>query len=322
MTKTALIVGISGQDGAFLAKFLLEKGYFVCGTSRNAGINTFDGLRRLGVFNKVQILSMSLVDFHDVLHVVVKVNPDEIYNLSGQSSVGLSFKQPIETSESIHSGVLNLLEVIRLHRPKIRFFNAGSSDCFGETGSVPATEETPLRPLSPYAVAKAAARMQVTLYREAFGLFACTGILFNHESPLRADQFVTKKIVATACRIARGSEEKLSLGNMEIIREWGWAQEYIKVMWMMLNQESPSDYVVGNGVPLTLKDFVSVVFGELGLDSTMHIQIDKSLIRASDPKMIVGNPSKARDTLGWEAKIVGLQVPRKLVRCELFNVTE
>ena len=322
MPKVALIVGISGQDGAYLAKFLLGKGYSVFGTSRDAQVNSFDGLHRLGIFEKVQILSMSVVDFRSILQVVSKVNPDEIYNLSGQSSVSLSFSQPVEANESINLGALNLLEVIRFVNPKIRFYNAGSSDCFGDTGSVAATEETPFRPRSPYAVAKAAATMQVSVYREAYGLFACTGILFNHESPLRPDRFVTRKIVAAAYRISQGSDEKLRLGNIEIIREWGWAPEYIEAMWMMLNQERPADYIVGTGIPISLRDFVQTVFAELNLDWTRFVEIENSLLRPSDPNIIIGNPSKAKNTLGWQASTVGSEVARALVRCELLGKAE
>jgi GDPmannose 4,6-dehydratase len=320
--RRALICGVSGQDGAYLAQLLLSKGYEVWGTSRDAQVNAFDGLHRLGIFDKVQILSMSVVDFRSILQIVTKVNPDEIYNLSGQSSVSLSFSQPVEANESINLGTLNLLEVIRFVNPKIRFYNAGSSDCFGDTGSVAATEETPFRPRSPYAVAKAAATMQVSVYREAYGLFACTGILFNHESPLRPDRFVTRKIVATACRIAQGSDEKLRLGNIEIVREWGWAPEYIEAMWKMLNQENPSDYIVGTGTPISLSGFVQAVFDELNLDWTRSVEIENSLLRPSDPKIIIGNPSKANDTLGWQARTVGSEVARALVRCELSGMVD
>jgi len=322
MSKIALIVGISGQDGAYLAKFLLEKGYVVYGTSRDAQINSFEALRHLGILEKVQTLSMSVVDFRSVLQVLSKVNPSEIYNLSGQSSVSLSFSQPVEANDSINLGTLNLLEVIRFINPKIRFYNAGSSDCFGDTGPIAATEDTPFRPRSPYAVAKAAAAMQVSVYREAYGLFVCTGILFNHESPLRSDRFVTKKIVATACRIAKGSDEKLRLGNIEIIREWGWAPEYIEAMWMMLNQEYASDYIVGTGVPISLRDFVQAVFGELDLEWVKFVEIENSLLRPSDPKIIIGNPSKAKEKLGWQASIMGSEVARALVRCELSGKLE
>lgn len=322
MSKIALITGISGQDGAYLANFLLGKGYSIWGTSRDAQGSSFEGLHRLGIFDRVQIVTMSAVDFRSILQVVSQVNPDEIYNLSGQSSVSLSFSKPVEANESINWGTLNLLEAVRFSNPKIRFYNAGSSDCFGDTGSIAATEETAFRPRSPYAVAKAAATMHVSVYREAYGLFACTGILFNHESPLRPDRFVTKKIVSVACRIAQGSKEKLRLGNIEIIREWGWAPDYVQAMWMMLNQENPSDYIIGTGIAISLRAFVQEVFSELNLDFSRYVEIENSLLRASDPKVIIGNPSKAKNVFGWRATTTGMDVARSLVRCELLGTVE
>ena len=231
--KKALICGVSGQDGAYLAQLLLNEGYEVWGTSRDAQISSFRNLDVLGIKEQVKLVSMSLTDFRSVLQVLTRSQPDEVYNLAGQTSVGLSFEQPVETLESIATGTLNLLEAIRLEAIRflgasIRFYNASSSECFGDTGGQAADENTPFRPRSPYAVAKAAAFWEVANYREAYGLFACSGILFNHESPLRPERFVTQKIVASACRIAKGSNEILSLGNIEIRRDWGWgwAPEY------------------------------------------------------------------------------------------------
>ena len=230
--KTALISGISGQDGSYLAKLLLEKGYNVCGTSRDAQISTFNNLSCLGIRDQVKLDSMSLNDFRSVLQILTKYQPDEIYNLAGQSSVGLSFQQPVETLESIATGTLNLLEAIRFTGAKIKFYNASSSECFGDTGGQPATEITPFRPRSPYAVAKSAAFWEVANYREAYNLFACSGILFNHESPLRPQRFVTQKIVSVVCKVAKGSKEKLHLGNISVERDWGWAPEYVKAMFL------------------------------------------------------------------------------------------
>ncbi|HEY9599617.1 MAG TPA: GDP-mannose 4,6-dehydratase, partial [Cyanophyceae cyanobacterium] len=221
--KRALICGVSGQDGAYLAKLLLDQGYTVCGTSRDAQISSFRNLVSLGIRDQIKLESAVLTDFRSVLQVLMKVQPDEIYNLAGQSSVGLSFEQPVETLESISIGTLNLLEAIRFTGAPIKFYNAGSSECFGDIGDQAADEMTPFRPRSPYAAAKAAAFWQVANYREAYGIFACSGILFNHESPLRPQRFVTQKIVSAACRIAKGSQEKLYLGNVNIQRDWGWA---------------------------------------------------------------------------------------------------
>ena len=245
--KRALISGISGQDGAYLAKLLLDKGYEVFGSSRDAQMANFSNLKRLGIYDHIGFESMALNDFRSVLQTLAKVNPDELYNLAGQSSVGLSFQQPVETLESISVGTLNLLEAIRFIKLPVKFYNACSSECFGDTGGLAAIETTPFKPRSPYAVAKAAAFWELANYREAYGLFACSGILFNHESPLRPERFVTRKIVAAACRIAGGSKEKLRLGNISIARDWGWAPEYVEAMWLMLQQEQPDDYVIATG---------------------------------------------------------------------------
>jgi GDPmannose 4,6-dehydratase len=222
--RTALICGISGQDGALLAQLLLDQGYRVFGTSRDAQITTFGNLRRLGIRERVGLLSMTLTDFRSVFQVLKKAQPDEIYNLAGQSSVGLSFEQPVETLESNALGVLNLLEAIRFMGEPVRLYNACSGECFGDTDGA-ADEITPFHPRSPYAVAKAAAFWEVANYREAYRLFACSGLLFNHESPLRPERFVTRKVVAGACRIAEGSQERVRLGNLNVHRDWGWAPE-------------------------------------------------------------------------------------------------
>ena len=263
--RIALICGISGQDGTYLAKLLIEKGYEVHGTARDAQVSSFSNLHLLGIAGRITFHSMALNDFRSVLQILVKVKPDEIYNLAGQSSVGLSFDQPVETLESISVGTLNLLEVIRFIGQSTKLYNAGSSECFGNTGGYPADEETPFRPRSPYAVAKATAFWEVANYRDAYNLYACTGILFNHESPLRPERFVTKKIVKAACRIAAGSEEKLHLGNISIARDWGSAEEYVKAMWLMLQHEQPEDFVIATGETNTLEDFVATVFQAVGL---------------------------------------------------------
>ncbi|MGB3495755.1 MAG: GDP-mannose 4,6-dehydratase, partial [Elainellaceae cyanobacterium] len=263
--KTALICGVSGQDGAYLAHLLLNKGYVVYGTSRDAQVSSFQKLKYLGINNDVKKLSMSLRDFRSVLQIIDKVQPDEIYNLAGQTSVGLSFELPVETNESITIGTLNLLEVIRFLGAPIKFYNAGSSECFGDTGHQCANEATPFRPRSPYAVAKSAAFWQVANYREAYNLFACSGILFNHESPLRPGRFVTQKIVTNACEIALGQKQKLCLGNTEIQRDWGWAPDYVEAMYQMLQYEKPDDYVIATGQANRLQDFVEEVFNYLDL---------------------------------------------------------
>lgn len=311
--RRALICGVSGQDGAYLSQLLLGKGYEVWGTSRDAQMSSFALLNQLKIADQVKTLSMSLTDFRSVLQVISKVQPDEIYNLAGQSSVGLSFDQPVDTFESITLGTINLLESIRFINPKIRFYNAGSSECFGDTGENFADENTAFRPTSPYAIAKAAAIWQVSLYRKAYGLYAATGILFNHESPLRPERFVTKKIVATVCRIANGSDEKLELGNIDIRRDWGWAPEYVDAMWRMLAIDDPEDFIIATGETQSLRDFLRIAFEVVDLDWQQHTVINQKLMRPSDPFEIKGKPNKAGLYLSWEPTIKGSELVAMLV---------
>jgi len=313
----ALICGVSGQDGGYLAKLLLDKGYEVFGTSRDAEVSTFANLTTLGLRSLVKVESMAVNDFRSVLQVIHKIQPDEIYNLAGQSSVGLSFMQPVETLESISIASLNLLEAIRFIKTPIRFYNAGSSECYGDTGGQPADENTPFRPRSPYAVAKSAAYWQVANYREAYGLFACSGNLFNHESPLRPERFVTRKIISTACRIALGSKEKLTLGNIQIQRDWGWAPEYVEAMWLMLQQPQPEDYVIATGVSTSLQDFIVHAFARLKLDWKDHVKVDAGLKRPTDLSRGCANPSKAADKMGWRARSTVKEVIDRMIDADL-----
>jgi len=301
-TRRALICGVSGQDGAYLARLLLSKGYEVFGTSRDAQMSSFRNLKRLGIDGQVRLESMAVTDFRSVLQVILKTSPAEIYNLAGQSSVGLSFQQPVETLESISVGTLNLLEAIRVVEKPIKFYNASSGECFGDTKGQAATEDTPFRPRSPYAVAKAAAFWEAANYREAYGLYACSGILYNHESPLRPERFVTRKIVATACRIAAGAGDKLKLGNLNIERDWGWAPEYVEAMWLMLQQANPRDYVIATGKVSRLADFVDLAFREVGLNWKDHVEQDAAFLRPTDLTRGLGDPSLAAKVLGWKAK--------------------
>lgn len=317
MGKRALICGISGQDGAYLAELLLKADYTVCGTSRDAQMSSFSNLKRLGIKEQVKLESMALNDFRSVLQVLIKIQPDEVYNLAGQSSVGLSFEQPVETLESIATGTLNLLEAIRFTRAKIKLYNAGSSECFGDIGDNSADENTPFRPRSPYAVAKSAAFWEVANYREAYGLFACSGILFNHESPLRPERFVTQKIIAAVTRIAQGSPETLQLGNMDIERDWGWAPEYVEAMYLMLQQEQPDDYVIATGKSSKLEDFVATAFATVGLNWQDHVISDRSLLRPTDLAISRGNPRKAKEKLGWQAQYKMTDIVRMMVENRL-----
>jgi len=315
--KKALISGISGQDGAYLAKLLLGKGYEVYGTARDAQMSSFSNLVRLGIRDKVKLESMALNDFRSVLQILTKIKPDELYNLAGQSSVGLSFQQPVETLESISVGTLNLLEAIRFMNRPVKLYNAGSSESFGDLGGNAADEMTPFRPRSPYAVAKATAFWELANYREAYDLFACSGILFNHESPLRPERFVTKKIVAAVCRIASGSKEKLHLGNVTISRDWGWAPEYVEAMWLMMQQDEPDDYVIATGETHKLEDFVIAAFASVGLDWQGHVVTDASLLRPTEILVGKGDPSKALKKLGWKARYNMHDVVKMMVEDEM-----
>lgn len=298
-----LIFGISGQDGAYLARHLLARGDEVWGTSRDAAMGGFPNLTRLGIQDRVKLGSAAITDFRSVLQVLAKAQPDEVYHLAGQSSVGLSFEQPVETLESVTLGTLNILEAVRFLGGRIRFYHACSSECFGDTHGEPADERTAFRPRSPYAVAKAAAFWEVANYREAYGLFACSGILFNHESCLRPGRFVTQKIVTGARRIAAGeSPGKLRLGNLDIERDWGWAPEFVEAMALMLRQPEPDDYVIATGETRPLKDFVAQAFQAVGLDWREHVESDPALFRPTDLRHGAANPAKAAANLGWHAK--------------------
>jgi GDPmannose 4,6-dehydratase len=254
------------------------------------------------------------------MQLLTKFKPDELYNLAGQSSVSLSFEQPVETLESIGQGTITLLEAIRFIGRPTRLYNAGSSECFGDSAE-PCNEHTPFRPRSPYAVAKSTAHWALANYRESYGLLACTGILFNHESPLRSPRFVTRKIVAAACRIAAGSKGKLHLGNIDVERDWGWAPEYVEAMWLMLQQPKPQDFVIATGFTCSLRDFVDSAFKHVGLNWEDHVENNPDLIRPSEIRRGHGNPELARRVLGWQAKVRVDQVVARMIEAER-NVTD
>jgi len=259
---------------------------------------------------------MSPADSQSVAQVIEGVAPDEIYNLSGQSSVSLSFTRPGETLTGIVLGTLNMLETLRHLRKQVRFYNAGSSECFGDTGPHAANEQTPFRPKSPYGVAKAAAISLVTNYREAYGLFACSGLLFNHESPLRASRFVTRKITAAAARIGAGSRERLALGNLSIRRDWGWAPDYVEAMWRILQCDQPDDFVVASGVAHSLEEFVATAFLEVELNWRDHVDYDSSLVRPSDIMYSLGDPKKAAQVLDWRTTVTLPEIVARMIRAE------
>lgn len=311
--KNALICGVAGQDGAYLSQLLLQKGYRVYGTSRDAQGGNFSNLQRLRVRDRVSLLSMAPEDFRSVFMAIKATQPDEVYFLAGQSSVGLSFEQPTETIQSITMGTLNVLEACRMIDKPIRQYHAGSSECFGDTAGIPASESTPFNPRSPYAIAKASAYWLVNNYREAYGLYACTGLLFNHESPLRSTRFVTQKIIQTVKRIAAGSSEKLTLGRLDISRDWGWAPEYVDAMWRMLQLNEPEDFVIATGVTITLEEFVEYAFKVLDLNWKKHVVQDQSLFRPTDILVSCANPTKAKEKLCWTPNILNKKIIEALI---------
>lgn len=302
MQKKALIIGITGQDGAFLTKYLLSHDYLVYGTSRDAELSKFDSLVKLGIHEKVKLYSMSLSDFRSVFQVLLEIQPDEVYNLAGQTSVSLSFKLPVETLESISLGTLNILEALRLLKLKSKFYNASSSECFGNTDGIPANEQTPFKPRSPYGVAKASSFWQVDNYRQAYSLFAASGILFNHESYLRPTRFVTQKIITSVCDIANKKTNEFEIGNINIERDWGWAPEYVVAMHLILQQDEPEDFIIATGNTISLKEFIVKTFNYFGLNYENHLVINESLFRPTDILISKADPSKAIKILKWEAK--------------------
>lgn len=318
MGQTALIAGVTGQDGAYLAHHLLSQGTRVVGSSRDAQMADLSRLDRLGIASDVELVSLAPNDFRSVLKVVSTVQPQQIYNLAGQTSVGLSFDQPVECMESISVATLNLLEVIRYLGGGIHFFNAGSSECFGQTGSEPATEDTPLRPRSPYAVAKAAAYWHVATYREAYGMFACTGILANHESPLRPKRFVTQKIIAGVKAIKAGLARTIQLGNLDIWRDWGWAPDYVQAMALMLQADHPADYLIASGTTTSLRAFAQAAFAEADLDLADHLESVEALKRPADLAYSAMDPSRIASELGWAANRSVQEIVTKMYRAELY----
>ena len=322
MSKRILICGISGQDGTYLAKLLLERGYEVWGSSRDAEQTSFHNARQLGIYDSIRLVSLNLRDVGSVIGLLKRISPDQVYNLTGQSSVGLSFEQPIETFESIALGTLTLLEAIRLSDPGIRLYNAGSTECFGDTEDGVANETTRFNPRSPYAVAKASAYWTVANYREAYGMFACTGILSNHDSPLRPIRFVTRKIIHTVASLALGIDKRLSLGNVAIERDWGWAPEYVQAISMMLEQALPQDYIIATGQSHTLIEFVATAFNQIGKDWRAYVTLDEKFIRPDDILHNKVDPSKAKTRLGWKARNGMQEVISMMLEAEMKHLSQ
>jgi GDPmannose 4,6-dehydratase len=314
----ALILGASGQDGAYLADLLIRRGLDVHGTSRDKKVSAYAGLRRLGILDRVTLHSAVLNDFRSVVTVLNNVRPAFIFNLAAQSSVGLSFEQPVETIDSIMHGTINVMEAMRFLALDAKFYNAASSECFGNTSREhPADETTRFSPRSPYAVGKAASFWAVANYRKAYGLFVCNGLLFNHESPLRPDRFVTQKIVRRAIEIAAGHGDTIELGLLTIARDWGWAPEYVDAMARMLDLDTPEDFVIATGETRTLEDFVAAAFACVGRNWRDHVVESPVLHRPLDIMYSSGDPSKAARLLGWKAENRMADVVNLLVEAEL-----
>lgn len=302
--KRALISGVTGQDGAYLAKALLEKGYKVYGTYRRLSTPNFWRLQYLNVFDEINLLPIDLSDTTSIWEAIKVAEPDEVYNLAAQSFVEASFEQPLGTGDISGLAVTRFLEAIRQINPSIKFYQASTSEMFGlaENPGKPLGESEPFKPLSPYAAAKLYGYWMTKIYREAYNLFACNGVLFNHESPLRGMEFVTRKISNAVAKITLGLEKELKLGNLAAKRDWGLALEYVEGMWLMLQQEEPKDYVLATGEAHSVREFAQIAFNVVGLDWKKYVGVDKRFLRPLDVDCLIGDPSKAKSELGWTAK--------------------
>jgi GDPmannose 4,6-dehydratase len=312
---TALITGITGQDGSYLAEFLLGRGYRVAGMVRRASVERFDRIEQLR--DRVDLIQGDLADQTSLDGAVAEVKPDEVYNLAAQSFVPTSWNQPTMTGDVTGLGVARILEAIRKHAPKARFYQASSSEMYGKVRETPQTEQTPFYPRSPYGVAKVYGHYITVNYRESYGLFACSGILFNHESPRRGLEFVTRKVTDAVARIKHGKSDRLRMGNLDARRDWGFAGDYAEAMWMMLQAKAPSDYVVATGVSHSVKELVEVAFGAAGLDWKKYVETDPKLIRPAEVDTLVGDASRARKDLGWTPKVTFEQLIEMMVVADL-----
>ena len=316
---TALITGITGQDGAYLSHFLLERGYAVHGLLRRSASADVIGerLRWMGVLDQVQLHDGDLIDLASVIRIVQAVQPDEVYNLAAQSFVHASWQQPLLTGTVTGLGALTLLEAVRIARPQARFYQASSSEMFGKIQQERQSERTPFYPRSPYAAAKLYAHWMTVNYRESFGLHASSGILFNHESPLRGIEFVTRKITDGVARIKLGFARELRLGNLDAMRDWGHARDYVQAMWLMLQQDQPDDYVIATGRTTRIADFCAMAFAHAGLAWQDFVRTDAALLRPAEVEVLLGDPSKARDKLGWTASVTLEELVAEMVEADI-----
>ncbi len=315
MTKKVLITGITGQDGSYLAEFLLKKNYQVFGMTRRTSTSNYDRIK--DIVDKITLVSGDLLDQHSMTNAVNEIQPDEIYNLAAQSFVPTSWSQPVLTGEFTALGVTRLLEAVRHAKPDVKFYQASSSEMFGKVRETPQTENTSFYPRSPYGVAKVYGHWITVNYRESYNLFAVSGILFNHESPRRGLEFVTRKISHAVARIKLGKQDKLYLGNLEAKRDWGYAPDYVEAMWLMLQQDKPDDYVIATGQSWSVKDFVQAAFAAVGLNWQDYVEIDQKLIRPAEVDVLVGNAAKAKKILGWQPKTSFQEMIKIMVEADL-----
>ena len=313
--KTALITGITGQDGSYLAELLLDKGYKVYGLVRRSSTVTFERIQH--VQDRIELLSGDLTDQNSLYYALEQSNPDEVYNLAAQSFVQTSWTQPVLTGDVTALGVTRMLEAIRIFNRKIRFYQASSSEMFGKVQEVPQVESTPFYPRSPYGVAKVYGHWATVNYRESYGIYAVSGILFNHESPRRGLEFVTRKVTDGAARIKHGMADKLSLGNLDARRDWGFAGDYVKAMWLMLQQDQPDDYVVATGETHSVQDLVTTAFEHAGLDWREHVVLDERFVRPAEVDLLIGDPARARGELGWEPEVGFGQLVKMMVDADV-----
>jgi GDPmannose 4,6-dehydratase len=318
MTHKALITGVTGQDGAYLARFLLGKGYEVHGMVRRSSSENFERIADLT--GKITLHQADLLDQLSIVNLLRQIRPREVYNLAAQSFVPTSWLQPLLTGEFTALGVTRVLEAIRLVDPAIRFYQASSSEMFGKVQEEPQTEQTPFWPRSPYGVSKVYGHWITVNYRESYGMFCCSGILFNHESPLRGKEFVTRKVTDSAARIKLGVQETVHLGNLDAMRDWGYAGDYVEAMWMMLQQDSPDDYVVATGVKHTVRELAEIAFRRVGLDPDKHVVIDPALLRPAEVNHLCGDATKARNVLGWRPRVSFRELVEMMVDADLERV--
>jgi GDPmannose 4,6-dehydratase len=320
MTKRALITGVTGQDGSYLADFLLDKGYTVYGLIRRSSTINFERISHIQ--DKIELIPGDLLDQNSLINAIKDSCPDEVYNLAAQSFVPTSWNQPVLTGEFTALGVTRILEAIRVVKPDIRFYQASSSEMFGKVRETPQNEKTPFYPRSPYGIAKVYGHWITVNYRESYNLFACSGILFNHESPRRGKEFVSRKVTYGAACIKLGLQEELRMGNLDAKRDWGYARDYVEAMWLILQQDKPDDFVIATGETHSVREFLEISFGRLGLDYRNFVTVDPKLVRPAEVDLLLGDSSKARKVLGWRPRVSFQELVRMMVDADLEKLKQ